>query len=90
MISGVNDSFLDDNNLHSLAAIVTFDAATNFKVTVDYPRNFDAIVSAKRPARARNNYGELLRDLTCGGKLYKHIISYGSGCGATSVGTTYK
>jgi hypothetical protein len=57
MFSGVNDSFLDDNNIHKLAADVTFEAAAGFKVTVDYPRNFDAIVSTKRPARARNNYG---------------------------------
>jgi len=90
LFSGVDNTFVVDNNLSDLVAHVTFEAAANFKETVDHPKNFGAIISTMRPARARNNYGRLERKKYCLNKLYEEIASYGSGCGSTSVGSTFK
>eukprot|EP00577_Skeletonema_sp_RCC1716_P032127 CAMPEP_0113437258 /NCGR_PEP_ID=MMETSP0013_2-20120614/37322_1 /TAXON_ID=2843 ORGANISM="Skeletonema costatum, Strain 1716" /NCGR_SAMPLE_ID=MMETSP0013_2 /ASSEMBLY_ACC=CAM_ASM_000158 /LENGTH=341 /DNA_ID=CAMNT_0000327905 /DNA_START=154 /DNA_END=1176 /DNA_ORIENTATION=- /assembly_acc=CAM_ASM_000158 len=88
LLSGVNNSFITDNNLHDLVSTFMFEAVSNFKVTVDFPLNNGGIISTMRPARARNNYGLKLDEFHRNGTLYKEIVSYGTGSGATSVGTT--
>ena len=90
MFSGVDNTFVSTNALGQLLAYTTFEAAGNFKPTVDYPMNFKGIISSTRPRRVRNNYGLVKKEFKSGGHLYQEIVSYGSGCGATSVGTTYK
>mmetsp|Transcript_15495 Transcript_15495/g.31387 ORF Transcript_15495/g.31387 Transcript_15495/m.31387 type:complete len:100 (+) Transcript_15495:235-534(+) len=86
LLSGVNNSFITDNNLHDLVSTFMFEAVSNFKVTVDFPLNNGGIISTMRPARARNNYGLKLDEFHRNGTLYKEIVSYGTGSGATSVG----
>jgi hypothetical protein len=90
MLSGVDNAFVQSNDLGQLLAQTTFEAAANFKPTVDHPLNFNGIISSLRPRRARNNFGLIKREFKLGDHLYQEIVSYGSGCGATSVGTTYK
>jgi len=90
LFSGVDTTFVMDNNLEELVAGVTFMAAANFKPTVDHPMACDPIINTQRPARARNNYGLVQHQFSHGDKLYYKMSSYGSGCGAASVGTTYK
>jgi hypothetical protein len=79
LFSGVDNTFAVDNNLSDLVARITFQAAENFKATVDYPFSNPAIISTMRPARARNNYGRLEEELYCLNKRYQQIASYGSG-----------
>ena len=88
LLSGVHDTFVTDNDMQTMVATVVFDAASKFKPTFDYPLNNNGIVSTIRPARARNNFGKLLRVIEEG--RLREIVTYDSGCGATSVGTTYK
>ena len=90
LLSGVHQTVVAENNMEELVAIVTFDTAATVKATIDHPMNSDAKISTQRPARVRNNFGLCLSNLNLGEKRYKEIVSYGSGCGATSVGTTFK
>lgn len=91
LLSGVHQTVVAENNMEELVAIVTFDTAAKVKATiVDHPMNSDAKISTQRPARVRNNFGLCLSNINLGEKRYKEIVSYGSGCGATSVGTTFK
>ena len=91
LLSGVDNTFVQNNDLGDLLACVTFEAAAMFKPTVDHPLGFDAIISTCRPRRARNNYGDTVNEeIKVGDHFYQEIVSYGSGCGASSVGTTYK
>ena len=91
LLSGVDNAFAQNNDLGDLLASVTFEAAAMLKPTVDYPRGFNAIISTLRPARIRNNFGDTVNEeIKVGDHFYQEIVSYGSGCGATSVGTTHK
>ena len=90
LLSGVHQTVVAENNMEELVAIVTFDTAATVKATIDHPMNSDAKISTQRPARVRNNFGLCLSNINLGEKRYKEIVSYGSGCGATSVGTTFK
>jgi hypothetical protein len=90
LLSGVHQTVVAENNMEELVAIVTFDTAAKVKATIDHPMNSDAKISTQRPARVRNNFGLCLSNINLGEKRYKEIVSYGSGCGATSVGTTFK
>jgi hypothetical protein len=47
-------------------------------------------VSTQRKARCRTNYGDINEEITYRGHTYYKMYSYGSGTGASSVGTTPK
>jgi hypothetical protein len=72
----VHQTIVAENNMEQLVGIVTFDTAAKVKATIDYP-----VIS---------DFGLRLSNINLGEKRYKEIVSYGSGCGATSVGTTFK
>ena len=76
LLSGVHQTIVAENNMEQLVGIVTFDTAAKVKATIDYP-----VIS---------DFGLRLSNINLGEKRYKDIVSYGSGCGATSVGTTFK
>lgn len=90
LFSGVSNTFITQNGLKDIVTTVVYAAAEKFRATVDQPMNNDAEVSTKRNARARNQYGKVITDVTCQGKQYKHIWSYGSGSGNSSVGHSSK
>jgi len=90
LLSGVHQTIVAENNMEKLVGIITFDTAAKVKVTIDHPLNNDAKINTQRPARLRNNFGQCKGNINIGEKRYKEIVSYGSGCGARSVGTTFK
>lgn len=90
ILSGVDYSFVSDSNLGDRVENVTLEAINNFWTTVDVPMNNGPLISTKRPARSRNNYGLISSIIDMGHKQYCNISSYGSGCGSFSVGTTSK
>ena len=47
-------------------------------------------VSTQRTARCRTTYGDVKEEVTYCGHTYYKMYSYGSGSGASSVGTTPK
>ncbi len=90
LLSGVCDNFAVDHNLADLVASIVSKASSDFKATVDFPMNCNAVISTQRPARARNNFGTVVNDTYHGNTLFQEIVSYGSGSGAVSVGSTHK
>lgn len=90
LFSGVDYAVLPSNDACEVLALAVDEAADNFLPTIDYPKNFNRIVSTQRPARCRNNYGTIKRHFDLNNTRYDEIASYGSGCGVSSVGTTQK
>ena len=90
ILSGVDYSFVSENSLGDIVKNVTLEAINHFCTTVDVPMNNGPLISTKRPARSRNNYGLISSIIDMGHKQYCKISSYGSGCGSFSVGTTSK
>eukprot|EP00986_Skeletonema_menzelii_P010920 scaffold5466_cov108-Skeletonema_menzelii.AAC.4 len=90
LFSGVDNEVLSSNDACELLLAAVQEAADNFQATVDYPKNIGGFLSTQRPARSRNNYGTVVRSFNVNNRKYEEIVSYGSGCGATSVGTTQK
>lgn len=91
IFSGVENNFISKHGLDDLVSDIVFSAAANFLATVDFPMNFDnGYVSTQRKARCRTNYGDINEEITYRGHTYYKMYSYGSGTGASSVGTTPK
>lgn len=90
LLSGVNDTFTQDNQLDSLVKSVFSNAVNDFLPQVDNPYG-RLMMNTQRPARARNNFAKITKELNMeGDKKYCMMASYGSGSGSASVGTTYK
>lgn len=92
LFSGVDINFIMKSNKKILPLLTAalFQAVGYFHSSYDFPKNFKGIVSTVRDARCRLNFGDKVGEKTLDGKVYHIISSYGSGSGATSVGTTTK
>lgn len=91
IFSGVENNFISQHGLGDLVSNIAFSAAANFMATVDFPMNFDkGYVSTQRRARCRTNYGNINERFIHRGQTFYKMYSYGSGTGASSVGTTPK
>ena len=91
IFSGVENNFISTLGLDDLVADIVFSEAGNFLATVDFPMNFaKGYVSTQRTARCRTTYGDVKEEVTYCGHTYYKMYSYGSGSGASSVGTTPK
>lgn len=91
LFSGVDINFIKSNGkIMPLLTAALFEAIGFFTASYDFPKNFNSFISTMRDARCRMNFGDKVCEKMVNGKVYHVLSSYGSGSGATSVGTTVK